>query len=171
MFRAESVMQKQSCWAVWLVFTVGVDVASFFHLQEEPVESPMAVEAKPAALSGKQLGKEHGPTEPSAQAKSLCEGQSDAGLEAKVCHEDKVPSVASSRQSVTIVAETPLEETSPSSAEEGVSSLGLHVFAASESFSSFLQCFPRLLHFLFFPFIMTALVIMLEECVADNMFA
>lgn len=35
-----------------------------------------------------------------------------------------------------------------------------------------LQCFPRLLHFLFFPFIsMTALVIMPEECVADTMIA
>lgn len=149
-----------------LVFTVGVDVASFFHPQEEePVKSLMAVEAKPAALPGKQLGKEHGPTEPSDQTKGLCEGQSDSGLEAKVCHEDKVPSVASSRESVTVVAETPLKDTSPSSAEEGVSSLGLHVFAAGESFS-FLQCFPRLLHFLFFPF-MTALVIMLEECVYD----
>lgn len=155
------------------MFTVGVDVASFFHPQEEePVESPMAVEAKPAALPGKQLGKEHGPIEPSEQAKGLGEGQSDSGLEAKVCREDKVPSVASSRESVTAVAETPPRDTSPSSAEEGVSSLGLHVFAAGESSSSFLQCFPRLLHFLFFPFIsMTALVIMLEECVADNMIA
>ncbi|XP_075566636.1 microtubule-associated protein 2 [Pelecanus crispus] len=86
--------------------------------EEEPVESPMSVEAKPAALPGKQLGKEHGPTEPSDQAKSLCEGQLDAGLEAKVCREDKVPSVASSRESVTVVAETPLKDTSPSSAEE-----------------------------------------------------
>ncbi|XP_029872946.1 microtubule-associated protein 2 isoform X8 [Aquila chrysaetos chrysaetos] len=86
--------------------------------EEEPVESPMAVEAKPAALPGKQLGKEHGPIEPSDQAKGLCEGQSDSGLEAKVCHEDKVASVASSRESVTVVAETPLKDTSPSLAEE-----------------------------------------------------
>lgn len=155
------------------MFIVGVDVASFFHPQEEePVESPMAVEAKPAALPGKQLGKEHGPIEPLDQPKGLCEGHLDLGLEAKVCREDKVPSVASSRESATVVAETPLKGTSPSSPEEGVSSLGLHVFAASESFSSFLQCFPRLLLFLFFPFIsMTALVIMLEECVADNTIA
>lgn len=155
-----------------MVFTVGVDVASFLHPQEEePVESPMAVEAKPAALPGKQLGKEHGPIEPSDQAKGLCEGQSDSGLETKVCHEDKVASVASCRESVT-VTETPLKDTSPSLAGEGVSSLGLHVFAADKSSSSFLQCFPRLLHLLFFPFIsMTALVIMLEECVADNMIA
>lgn len=155
-----------------LVFTVGVDVTSFFHSQEEPVESPMAVEVRPAALPGKQLGKEHGHTEPLDQAKGPCEGQSDSGLEAKVCHEDKVPSVASSRERVTVVAETPLKDTSPSSAKEGVSSLGLHVFAAGESFSSFLQCFPRLLHWLFFSSMsMTALVIMLEECVADNMIA
>lgn len=134
------------------MFTVGVDVASFFHPQEEePVERPMAVEAKPAALPGKQLGKEHGPTEPSDQAKGLCEGQPDSGLETKVCREDKVPSAASSRESVTVVAETPLKDTSPSSAEEGVSALGLHVFAAGESSSGFLQCFPRLLHVLFFP--------------------
>ncbi|XP_037253600.1 microtubule-associated protein 2 isoform X27 [Falco rusticolus] len=86
--------------------------------EEEPVESPMAVEVKPAALPGKQLGKEHGPTEPSDQAKGLCEGPSDSGLDAKVCCEDKVPSVASSRESVTVVAETPLKDTSPSSAEE-----------------------------------------------------
>ncbi|XP_064308131.1 microtubule-associated protein 2 isoform X3 [Phalacrocorax carbo] len=86
--------------------------------EEEPVESPMAVEAKPAALPGKQLGKEHGPSEPSDQAKGLCEGQLDLGLEAKVCHEDKVPSVASSRESVTVVPETPLKDTFPSLAEE-----------------------------------------------------
>ncbi|XP_049669751.1 microtubule-associated protein 2 isoform X15 [Accipiter gentilis] len=85
--------------------------------EEEPVESPMAVEAKPAALPGKQLGKEHGPIEPSDQAKGLCEGQSDSGLETKVCHEDKVASVASSRESVT-VTETPLKDTSPSLAGE-----------------------------------------------------
>ncbi|XP_061315128.1 microtubule-associated protein 2 isoform X7 [Pezoporus flaviventris] len=86
--------------------------------EEEPVKSLMAVEAKPAALPGKQLGKEHGPTEPSDQTKGLCKGQSDSGLEAKVCHEDKVPSVASSRESVTVVAEILLKDTSPSSAEE-----------------------------------------------------
>ncbi|KAM6398510.1 microtubule-associated protein 2 isoform 5-T9 [Pluvialis apricaria] len=86
--------------------------------EEEPVESPMAVEVKPAALPGRQLGKEHGPIEPLDQAKGLCEGQSDSGLEAKVCREDKVPSVASSRESVTVVAETPLKDTSPSSAKE-----------------------------------------------------
>ncbi|XP_027317162.1 microtubule-associated protein 2 isoform X8 [Anas platyrhynchos] len=85
--------------------------------EEEPVESPMAVEVKPAALPGKQVGKEHGPAEPSDQAKGLGGGQSESGLEAKVCHEDKVPSVASSRASV-IVAETPLRDTSPSLAEE-----------------------------------------------------
>ncbi|XP_042640358.1 microtubule-associated protein 2 isoform X3 [Tyto alba] len=86
--------------------------------EEEPVESPMAVEAKPAALPGKQLGKEHGPIEALDQAKGLSEGHSDSGLEPKVCHEDKVPSVASSRESVPVVAETPLKDTSPSSAEE-----------------------------------------------------
>ncbi|XP_047914227.2 microtubule-associated protein 2 isoform X10 [Anser cygnoides] len=86
--------------------------------EEEPVESPMAVEAKPAALPGKQAGKEHGPAEPSDQARGLGEGQPESGLEAKVCHEDKVPSVASSRASVTVVAETPLKDTSPSLAEE-----------------------------------------------------
>lgn len=121
----------------------------------------MAVEVKPAALPGKEVGKEHRPLQPGDQAKGLCEGQSDSG---SVCHQDKVPSVASSRDSGTFVGDTP-----PSLAEEGVSSLGLHVFAASKSFSSFLQCFPSLLHFLFCPFIsMTALVIMLEECVVDN---
>nr|XP_021142330.1 microtubule-associated protein 2 isoform X2 [Columba livia] len=86
--------------------------------EEEPVESPMAVEVRPAALPGKQLGKEHGHIEPLDQAKGPCEGQSDSGLEAKVCHEDKVPSVASSRERVTVVAETPLKDTSPSSAKE-----------------------------------------------------
>ncbi|XP_062458650.1 microtubule-associated protein 2 isoform X37 [Pezoporus occidentalis] len=86
--------------------------------EEEPVKSLMAVEAKPAALPGKQLGKEHGPTEPPDQTKGLCKGQSDSGLEAKVCHEDKVPSVASSRESVTVVAEILLKDASPSSAEE-----------------------------------------------------
>ncbi|XP_054685429.1 microtubule-associated protein 2 isoform X10 [Grus americana] len=86
--------------------------------EEEPVKSSMAVEAKPAALPGKQLGKEHGPIEPSDQAKGVCEGQLDSGLEAKVCREDKVPSVASSRESVTAVAETPPKDTSSSLAEE-----------------------------------------------------
>ncbi|XP_069716658.1 microtubule-associated protein 2 isoform X28 [Phaenicophaeus curvirostris] len=88
--------------------------------EEEPVESPMAVEENPAALPGKQLGKEHGPTEPSDQAKAPSEGHSDSGLEAKVCHEDKVPRVASSRESVTVVTGAPLKATSPSSGEEGL---------------------------------------------------
>ncbi|XP_064371368.1 microtubule-associated protein 2 isoform X3 [Dromaius novaehollandiae] len=86
--------------------------------EEEAVESPMAVEAKPAALPGKQLGKEHGLVEPADQAKGLREGQPDSGLEAKGCREDKVPSVASSRETVTVVAETPPKDTSPSLAEE-----------------------------------------------------
>ncbi|XP_050195249.1 LOW QUALITY PROTEIN: microtubule-associated protein 2 [Myiozetetes cayanensis] len=84
----------------------------------EPIKSPMPVEAKPAALPGKRMGKEHGPTEPSDQAKGLWQGRPDSGLEAKVCPEDKVPSVASSRDSVTVVVGTPLKDTSPSSAEE-----------------------------------------------------
>lgn len=140
----------------------------FFHpREEEPVKSPMAVEVKPAALPGKRVGKEYRPLKPSDQAKGLCEGQSDSG---SACHEDKVPSVAFSRESVTFVVGALLKDRPPSLAEEGVSSLDLHVFAASKSFSSFLQCFPRLLHFLFFPSLgMTALVIMLEECVVDNM--
>lgn len=139
-----------------LVFTV--DVTCFFHPQEEePVKSPMTVEMKPAALPGKQVGNEHRPLRPLEQAKGPCEGPPDSG---SVCHEDKVPSVASSRQSVTFVVGALLKDTPPSLAGEGVSFLGLHVFAASKSFSSFLQCFPNLLHFLFFPFIsMTALVI------------
>lgn len=126
------------------------------------------MEVKPAALPGKQMGKEHGPFKPLGQAKGLREGQSDSG---SVCHEDKVPGVASSRGECDLcVVGALLKDTPPSLAEEGVSSLGLHVFAAGRSFSSFLQCFPSLLHFLFFPFIsMTALVIMLEECVVDNM--
>lgn len=87
-----------------------------------------------------------------------------------MCHEAKVPNVASSRESVTPVVGALLEDTPSSLAEEGVSSLGLHVFAASKSCSSFLLCFPSPLHFLFCPFIsMTALVIMLEECVVDNL--
>ncbi|XP_064517990.1 microtubule-associated protein 2 isoform X18 [Pseudopipra pipra] len=86
--------------------------------EEEPIKSPMSVEAKPAALPGKQMGKERGPTEPSDQAKGLCEGQLDSGSEAKVCGEDKVPTVASSRDSVTAVVGTPLKDIPPSSAEE-----------------------------------------------------
>ncbi|XP_021254013.1 microtubule-associated protein 2 isoform X2 [Numida meleagris] len=86
--------------------------------EEEPVESPMAVEVKPAALPGTQLGKEHGPSEPSEQAKGLGEGQPDSGSEATVCREDKIPSVASSRESVTVVGEMPLKDTSPSLAAE-----------------------------------------------------
>lgn len=103
-----------------MLFTVGVDVASFFHSQEEePVKSAMAVEVKPA-LPGKQLGKEHGPIEPLDQAKGLCEGQSDSGVEAKVCGEDKAPRAASSRESVAVVVQQPPADTSPSSAEGGV---------------------------------------------------
>lgn len=149
------------------MFTVGVDVTCFFHPQEEePVKSLMAVEVKPAALPGREVGREHRPLQPWDQAKGPCEGQSDSG---SVCHKDKVPSVASSRDSGTFVVGALLRDTPPSLAEEGVSSLGLHVFAASKSCSSFLQCFPRLLHFPFCPFIsMTALVIMLEECVVDT---
>ncbi|XP_052532118.1 microtubule-associated protein 2 isoform X5 [Tympanuchus pallidicinctus] len=86
--------------------------------EEEPVESRMAVEVKPAALPGTQLGKEHGPPEPSEQAKGLGEGRPDFGLEATVCHEDKIPSVASSRESLTAVGEMPLKDTSPSLAAE-----------------------------------------------------
>lgn len=140
------------------MFTVGADVASFFHPQEEePVKRLMAVEAKPATPPGKQLGKEHGPSEPSDWAKGLCEGHLDSGLEAKVCGEDKVPSMAASRESVTAVAASPLAAPSPSSAEEGVSSsCTLHAVAAGQCFSSLLQCFPRLLHCLFFPLVCTA---------------
>ncbi|XP_074451042.1 microtubule-associated protein 2 isoform X18 [Larus michahellis] len=76
----------------------------------------MAVEVKPA-LPGKQLGKEHGPIEPLDQAKGLCEGQSDSGVEAKVCGEDKAPRAASSRESVAVVVQQPPADTSPSSAE------------------------------------------------------
>ncbi|XP_075286522.1 microtubule-associated protein 2 isoform X3 [Opisthocomus hoazin] len=87
--------------------------------EQEPVESLMAVEAKPAALPGKQLGKEHRPIEPSDQAKGLCEGQSDSGSEAKVCHQVKVLGVASSKESVTVMTEMLLlKDTSPSLAEE-----------------------------------------------------
>ncbi|XP_074451004.1 microtubule-associated protein 2 isoform X4 [Larus michahellis] len=84
--------------------------------EEEPVKSAMAVEVKPA-LPGKQLGKEHGPIEPLDQAKGLCEGQSDSGVEAKVCGEDKAPRAASSRESVAVVVQQPPADTSPSSAE------------------------------------------------------
>ncbi|XP_062362621.1 microtubule-associated protein 2 [Cinclus cinclus] len=83
--------------------------------EEEPVKSPMAVEVKPAALPGKQVGKEHRPLRPLDQAKDLCEGHSDSG---SVCHEDKVPSVASSRESVTFVVGALLKDTPPSLAEE-----------------------------------------------------
>ncbi|RMC18351.1 hypothetical protein DUI87_04237 [Hirundo rustica rustica] len=83
--------------------------------EEEPVKSPMAVEVKPAALPGKQVGKEHRPLQPWDQAKGLCEGQLDSG---SVCHEDKVPSVASSRDSGTFVAGALLKDTPPSLAEE-----------------------------------------------------
>ncbi|XP_031409976.1 microtubule-associated protein 2 isoform X6 [Meleagris gallopavo] len=86
--------------------------------EEEPVESPMAVEVKPAALPGTRLGKEHGPPEPSEQAKGLGEGRPDFGLEATVCREDKIPSVASSRESLTVVEEMPPKDTSPSLAAE-----------------------------------------------------
>ncbi|XP_064019946.1 microtubule-associated protein 2 isoform X6 [Pogoniulus pusillus] len=86
--------------------------------EEEPVKRLMAVEAKPATPPGKQLGKEHGPSEPLDWAKGLCEGHLDSGLEAKVCGEDKVPSMAASRESVTAVVASPLAAPSPSSAEE-----------------------------------------------------
>lgn len=130
-----------------LVFTVGVDVTCFFHPQEEePVKNLMAVEVKPAALPGKQVGKEQRPLRPLDQAEGPCEGHWDSG---SVCH--KVPSVASSRESVTFVVGALLKDTPPSLAEEGVSSLGLHAFAASKSFSSFLQCFPSLASFSVFP--------------------
>lgn len=132
-----------------LVVTVGVDVTCFFHPQEEePVKSPMAVEVKPAALPGKQVGKEQRPLRPLDQAEGPCEGHWDSG---PVCHEAKVPSVASSRESVTFVVGALLKDTPPSLAEERVSSLGLHVLAASKSFSSFLQCFPSLASFSVFP--------------------
>ncbi|KAM8807032.1 microtubule-associated protein 2 [Eudromia elegans] len=83
--------------------------------EEEAVESPMTMEVKPAALPGKQLGKEHDLVEPADLAKGLREGQPGSALEAKVCPEDRVPSVASS---VTTVAETPPKDTCPSLAEE-----------------------------------------------------
>lgn len=125
----------------------------------------MAEEEKPAALPGKELGKESGPAEPSEQTASRL----DSGSEAKVYHEDSVPSVAPSGKSLTVIEEVPLKAKIPSLAEEGVSSFGLHVFAANEFFSCFLQCFPRLLHFLLFSFIIIiVLVIMLDEYVSGN---
>lgn len=130
----------------------------------------MAEEKKPAALPEKELGKEHRPAEPSDQAKGLNKGRLDSGSEAKVYHEDRVLSAAPTWERVTVVQEVSLKAKAPSLAEEGVSSLGLHVFAANKFFSSFLQCFLRLLHFLFFSFlIVTALVIMLDECVVGNL--
>ncbi|KAG6939065.1 microtubule associated protein 2, partial [Chelydra serpentina] len=82
--------------------------------EEETVESPMAEEEKPAALPGKELGKDSGPAEPSEQA----EGQLDSGSEAKVYHEDNVLSVAPSGKSITVVEEVPLKAKIPSLAEE-----------------------------------------------------
>ncbi|XP_066178486.1 microtubule-associated protein 2 isoform X2 [Sylvia atricapilla] len=78
--------------------------------EEEPVKGPVAVEMKPAALPGKEVGKEHRPLQPRGQTKGLSEGQADSG---SVCHQDKVPSVASSRDSGASVGDTP-----PSLAEE-----------------------------------------------------
>ncbi|XP_025904622.1 microtubule-associated protein 2 isoform X2 [Nothoprocta perdicaria] len=83
--------------------------------EEEAVESPMATEAKPAALPGKQPGKEQELVEPAGLAKGLREGQPGSALEAQVSREDRVPSVASS---VAAVAETSLKDTRPSLAEE-----------------------------------------------------
>ncbi|XP_032620931.1 microtubule-associated protein 2 isoform X2 [Chelonoidis abingdonii] len=82
--------------------------------EEETVESPNAEEAKPAALPGKELGKDSGSAEPSEQA----EGQLDSGSEAKVYHEDSVLSVAPSGKSITVVKEVPLKANIPSLAEE-----------------------------------------------------
>ncbi|XP_043361623.1 microtubule-associated protein 2 isoform X23 [Dermochelys coriacea] len=82
--------------------------------EEETVESPMAEEEKPAALPGKELGKDSGPAEPSEQT----EGRLDSGLEAKVYHEDSVPSVAPSGKSITVIEEVPLKAKIPSLAEE-----------------------------------------------------
>ncbi|XP_034641738.1 microtubule-associated protein 2 isoform X3 [Trachemys scripta elegans] len=82
--------------------------------EEETVESPMAEEAKPAVLPGKELGKDNGSAEPSEQA----EGQLDSGSEAKVYREDSVLSVAPSGKSVTVVEEVPLKANIPSLAEE-----------------------------------------------------
>ncbi|XP_053900021.1 microtubule-associated protein 2 isoform X3 [Malaclemys terrapin pileata] len=82
--------------------------------EEETVESPMAEEAKPAVLPGKELGKDNGSAESSEQA----EGQLDSGSEAKVYREDSVLSVAPSGKSVTVVEEVPLKANIPSLAEE-----------------------------------------------------
>ncbi|KAM9123067.1 microtubule-associated protein 2 [Pangshura tecta] len=82
--------------------------------EEETVESPNAEEAKPAALLGKELGKDSGSAEPSEQA----EGQLDSGSEAKVYHEDTVLSVAPGRNGITVIEEVPLKANIPSLAEE-----------------------------------------------------
>ncbi|KAM7152951.1 microtubule-associated protein 2 isoform 3-T3 [Macrochelys suwanniensis] len=82
--------------------------------EEETVESPMAEEEKPAALPGKELGKDSGPAEPSEQA----EGQLDSGSEAKVYHEDNVLSVGPSGKSITVVEEVPPKAKIASLAEE-----------------------------------------------------
>ncbi|XP_065417084.1 microtubule-associated protein 2 isoform X3 [Chrysemys picta bellii] len=82
--------------------------------EEETVESPMAEEAKPAVLPGKELGKDNGSAEPSEQA----EGQLDSGSEAKVYREDSVLSVSPSGKSITVVEEVPLKANIPSLAEE-----------------------------------------------------
>ncbi|XP_037768063.1 microtubule-associated protein 2 isoform X32 [Chelonia mydas] len=82
--------------------------------EEETVESRMAEEEKPAALPGKELGKESGPAEPSEQTASRL----DSGSEAKVYHEDSVPSVAPSGKSLTVIEEVPLKAKIPSLAEE-----------------------------------------------------
>ncbi|XP_073162771.1 microtubule-associated protein 2 isoform X5 [Lepidochelys kempii] len=82
--------------------------------EEETVESRMAEEEKPAALPGKELGKDSGPAEPSEQTA----GRLDSGSEAKVYHEDSVPSVAPSGKSITVIEEVPLKAKIPSLAEE-----------------------------------------------------
>ncbi|XP_077685794.1 microtubule-associated protein 2 isoform X4 [Eretmochelys imbricata] len=82
--------------------------------EEETVESRMAEEEKPAALPGKELGKDSGPAEPSEQTA----GRLDSGSEAKVYHEDSVPTVAPSGKSITVTEEVPLKAKIPSLAEE-----------------------------------------------------
>nr|XP_048724473.1 microtubule-associated protein 2 isoform X10 [Caretta caretta] len=82
--------------------------------EEETVESRMAEEEKPAALPGKELGKDSGPAEPSEQTA----GRLDSGSEAKVYHEDSVPSMAPSGKSITVIEEVPLKAKIPSLAEE-----------------------------------------------------
>ncbi|XP_074824150.1 microtubule-associated protein 2 isoform X7 [Natator depressus] len=82
--------------------------------EEDTVESRMAEEEKPAALPGKELGKDSGPAEPSEQTA----GRLDSGSEAKVYHEDSVPSVAPSGKSITVIEEVPLKAKIPSLAEE-----------------------------------------------------